>query len=159
VPPCPACRTPDLCAYNGCGKPSGTAVGFAHAPLRPILLPGLQGISGQSRPSPFSRLLKRWTYGPEADPGTDPRPLHEQVEEIMNAAVEPIPSPEPKSSPVPPPSPIVRGPIRRPEPGTKLEIRIAKSGAAVLVVGAELYDAATDAAGLSEAVRAWYDGA
>jgi hypothetical protein len=149
VPPCPACRTPDLCAYNGCGKPSGTAVGFAHAPLRPILLPGLQGISGQSRPSPFSRLLKRWTYGPEADPGTDPRPLHEQVFAVMNAAADPPPSP----------ASTLRGTLRRQEPGAKLTLQIARSGAAVLIFGGELYDAATDAAGLAEAVRAWYDGA
>ena len=156
--PCPACRSPDLCAYDGCRRPGGTAVGFANPPLRPILLPGLQGVAGQSQPSPFSRLLKRWRYGPGADPGTDPRPLHEQVEAIMNAAVEPSPPPEPAPR-VSPAAPTLRGPLRRPEPGAKLEIRIAKSGAAVLVVGAELYDAATDAAGLSDAVRAWYDGA
>jgi hypothetical protein len=92
--------------------------------------------------------MQRWAYGPEADPGTDPRPLHEQVEAIMNAA-----------DPPPAPAPTLRGPLRRPEPGAKLTIQIARSGAAVLIYGGELYDAAKDAAGLAEAVRAWYDGA
>jgi hypothetical protein len=149
VPLCPACRTPDLCAYDGCRRQPGTALGPAYSPLRPILLPGLQGISGQSRPSPFRRLMQRWTYGPEGDPGTDPRPLHEQVLAVMNTAADPNP----------PPAPTQRGPLRHPEPGAKLTIQICKTGAAVLILGGELYDAATDAAGLADAVRAWYDGA
>lgn len=152
--PCPACRTPDLCDYDGCLKPAGTAVGPALPPRQPILLPGLQGVPGPARPSPFARLLQRW-HAPEAEPAPDPRPLHEQVLEVMNAAVEPIPAEPPTS-----PGPELKGPaLRRPEPGSKLEIRIARSGAAVLLFAGEIHDAATDAAGLSEAVRAWYDGA
>jgi hypothetical protein len=145
VPLCPACRTPDLCAYDGCPRQPGMAVGFAHAPLRPILLPGLQGVPGQSRPSILDQIRQIWAGRPEP---IDPRPLHIQVEEIMNAA-----------DPPPSPAPTLRGPLRRPEAGSKLTIQIARSGAAVLILGGELLDAATDAASLSEAVRAWYDGA
>jgi hypothetical protein len=147
--PCPACRTPDLCAYDGCRRQPGTAVGFAHAPLRPILLPGLQGISGQSRPSPFSRLLKRWTYGPEADPGPIPAPSMSRSKPIMNAAADPPPSPALDAArPAAPPG--AGGEAHHPDSQERRR-------------GADLWGRALRRGHrrrrLSEAVRAWYDGA